>query len=72
MCLTRDGAYWPLAHASDAVYGLILPEAFELVGRHGRVAHGMLNVPMPQIILNGPRILPPRREVRSVMSRCSG
>ena len=51
------------AHAPDAVYGLIIPEDFESVGRHGRVAHRMLNIFMPQIILNGPGIMPLRRQV---------
>jgi hypothetical protein len=47
----------------EVVHGLILPEAFESVGRHGGVAYGMLNVLMPQIILNGPGIMPPRCQV---------
>ena len=41
----------------------IIPEASESVGRHGGVAHGMLNVLMPQIILNDPGIMPLRRQV---------
>jgi hypothetical protein len=47
----------------EAVHGLILLEAFESVGRHGGVAHGMLNILMPQIILNRPGIMPPRCQV---------
>jgi hypothetical protein len=33
------------------------------VGCHGGVAHGMLNILMPQLILHGLGIMPPRREV---------
>ena len=51
------------AHTPDAGLGIILPEAFESVGRHGRVAHGMMNILMSRIILNGPGIMPLRREV---------
>ncbi len=47
----------------EAVHGLILPEAFESVGRHCDVAHGMLNVLMPQIILNRSGIMSPRSQV---------
>ena len=36
---------------------------FESVRRQGCVAHSMLNVLMPEVILNGPRIMPLRREV---------
>jgi hypothetical protein len=52
-----------LAYPADVVSVLIILEAFESVRRHGGIAHGMLNVLMPQIILNGPGIMPLRREV---------
>jgi hypothetical protein len=52
-----------LCHTPHAIEGLIIPEAFKSVGRHRGVAHGMLNVLVPKIILNGPRIMPLRRKV---------
>src|SRR5262245_16092851 len=42
---------------------LILPEIFEPVGRHGGVAHRMLNILMSQLILDRSGIMPLRREV---------
>src|SRR5712671_692190 len=43
--------------------GSIIPKVFEAVGCHRGVAHGMLNVLVPEIILNGAGIMPPRRQV---------
>ena len=51
------------AHTPDTGHLLILPEVFEPVGRQGGVAHGMLNILMSQIILDGSGIMPLRREV---------
>src|SRR6266849_3754004 len=52
-----------LCHAPHAGHDLIIPEACKSVGRHRGLAHRMLNVRVSQIILNGPSIMPLRREV---------
>jgi hypothetical protein len=44
-------------------YDLIIPEVLKSLRRHRRIAHSMLNVLMPQIILNGAGIMPVRRQV---------
>src|SRR5437899_1477139 len=46
-----------LAHDS------IIPEVLKSMRGHRGVAHRVLNVPMPQIILNGSGIMPTRRQV---------
>ena len=38
--------------------GLIAPEILEPICRQFSVAGGMLNVAVPQIMLDGPRVLP--------------
>ena len=38
--------------------GSIVPEIFETVSTQLRVAHGVLNVPMTEVVLNGACVLP--------------
>ncbi len=52
-----------LCYTPHAVAVLIIPEGFKSMRRHRRVAHGMLDVSMPQIILDGAGIMPVRRQV---------
>ena len=52
-----------LCDTPHAVDGLIIPEGFKPVRRHRRVAYGMLDVSMPQIILDGAGIVPVRCQV---------
>ena len=51
--IAQTGAMLKFAARKLDGYGSIIPEVLKSLRRHRSIAHGMLDVPVPQIILNG-------------------